>query len=680
MRSVPQKKVDIINLKGGIDLASTLLNVNAGAALGLINFEPELEGGYRRINGYERLDGRAAPSDAIYYTVQVADATGIDVGDTLTGATSAATSVVVIKDGNSLGITSLVGSYTLGEVANGTTITEIQQIAGQSDIQTDLMWQYAAEQYYRSLITAVPGNGPALYGFHFEGDDYALRADGGVVKLYRGTASGWVVIPFHTVLFFDAGVMAEGEITEGTTITGATSAATGIVKRFVRNDGVYATDASGYMIVDTSGTFTDGENIQVETVTKCVADGASSPITLAPGGKYQHRVHNFYGTSAFQRVYVCDGVNPAWEFDGDVLTPIYFPDQSASWNKPTFIEVHRTFLFLQFVEGTMARSVAGEPLNFSGLMGADEFGLGDTCTGMISRAGNVLAIYTKNITYGLYGTSAADFELRVISDSFGAIPYTAQKVGTVYALDAKGIAPLERVDAYGDFESATVSRKIKPIIEQYKNRVIGSCVVKARNQYRIFFDDGSAIVMTDDQYIGENIPAFSRLQFLHVPTFVSHSDDEDGGQVILFGDADGFIYRMERGYNFDGEDIEFAYRQPFAHQGAPHTRKTYRRLFIDLDADRSLTLQVGYDLGFGRAGIPTSLDTQIQAEGGGGFWDVSNWDEFYWDVAISSSSGMALHGTAQNISVVIYGNSSITRPFTIQTLEIHYLPRRLRRE
>lgn len=680
-RRLPQKQVSTTNLKGGIDLASTLLNVSPGAAIGLVNFEPELEGGYRRINGYERVDGRAAPSDAVYYTVSVADATGIAVGATLTGGTSGATSKVVIKDGNVLGVTELTGTYTLSEAANGTTITAVELRGGQDDITTDALWQYEAEEYYRDLITALPGSGDALYGFQFGADKYAFRVDAGTVKLYKSSASGWAVVNFFKILFFDAGVMADGEITEGTTITGATSAATGTVKRFIKNAGLYGSTASGYMIVDTAGTFSDGENIQVGGVTKCAADGDSAAITMTSGAnKFQHIAHNFYGSTATKRIYGCDGVNPAWEFDGTVFCPIYFTDKSATWNKPTFIDAHRTYLALQFVTGQMALSSPGEPVIFSGLLGATEFGLGDTPAGMMSRSGDVLAIYTRGQTFGLYGTSSADFVLRLISESFGAIPYTVQKIGTVYALDTKGIAPLERVEAYGDFESATVSRLVRPILEKYRNRVVGSCAVKARNQYRLFFDDGTVLVMGDDQYLGESVPAFSVLQLPIVPTFVSASEDASGNQVILFGDADGFIYQMEKGYNFDGGEIEFFWRQPFAHQNSPHIRKSYKRLYLDLDTERSVALQISTEIGFGRPENATTIEHDIETSSLGGYWEVDNWDEFYWDAATSSSEGVSLAGTGNNISVLVYGNSKLIRPFTIQTLEIHFIPRRLRRE
>lgn len=681
---MPQKQVDIVSLHGGLDQASTVLNIRPGAALDLVNFEPELEGGYRRIAGYERTDGRAAPSDALYYTVEVADSSGIAVGATLTGDTSGATSAVVIKDDatNTLGVTALSGGYTKDETANGTTITAVEVQSGQDDNTTSDTWQMAAEDYYRDLIGAVPGDGDALYAFQFGATRYAFRADLGTVKLYKSSSTGWTLVPFFDVLFFDAGSMSDGEITAGTVIDGATSLAQGTVKVFVKNAGSYGTDASGYMVIDaTSGTFQDNENLQVGGVTKAVANGANTAITLDTGGTFQHVEHNFYATTSGTAVYGCDGVNPAWEFDGTTLAPIYYPapDEDPSWNAPLFIVAHKQHLFLAYAPGTLAHSAPGDPLVFSAILGAAEFGLGDTPTGMASRSGEVLAIYTRGKTYGLYGSSAADWALRLISETFGAKPYTVQAIGTVYALDDKGIAPLERVQAFGDFESSTVSRYVRDIISAYQDKILGSVTIKERNQYRLHFTDGDALVMAFDSYVGADYPAFSLIRYPDVPTFVSTSQDASGDEVVLFGDASGVIYQAEKGYSFDGDAIEFAFRTPFLNQKSPHTRKTYRDLYVDIEAGHPFSMSVNFDLSFSEIYSATNNLQSFSFSGGGGYWDATDWDEFFWDAEVFSSRGITLAGTGRNISLLFYGNSKFIRPFTIQTLELHYLARRLRR-
>jgi hypothetical protein len=677
--NLPSMQVDIVSLRGGIDLASTFVRIPPGSALNLLNFEPELEGGYRRVSGYERVDGRKAPSTALYYTLEVNNGELVALNSTLVGQSSGASGRVIAKDGNTIGLTNVVGAFVVGETAGSVTVTRGLFLDGLDEVEASDAWQLLAESYYRGLIQPVPGTGPILGCVQYKDRAYAFRESAGLVQMYRTTPAGWEQVPFGQVLFFSA---AAGEIGEGATITGVTSTATGTVRRFVRNAGVYGTDASGYMVIDSSGTFTDGEDIEVDSVVTAVAEGNSAPITLTAGGnRFEFDQYNFFGGADTFRLYGCDGVNPAWEFDGEVFAPIYFPapEVNPSFNKPRYIVGHKSHLFLALPGGRMVSSGVGEPLALTAILGAAEFGLGSEITGMAIMAGDVLAIYTRRMTFGLYGATEDDWNLQVVSESFGARDYTVQRIGTVYALDDKGIAPLARVQAYGDFESATVSRFVKPILDEYQNRVVGSVTIRERNQYRLFFDDGTALVMMDDAYQEGSLPSFGTVRFPVAPTCINNSPDENQNEVILFGSQSGFVYQMERGYNFDGETVEFAYRSPFMNQKSPHIRKAYRRIFLDLDTSRSVRLQISTEIAYGKREVPANPASNVNVIGGGGYYDIDNWDEIYWSADTFASRAVSLAGTGRNISILIYGNSPTVRPFTIQTIEVHYLPRRMKR-
>lgn len=679
-----QPEVDIVSFGGGIDLTSSYIELAPGRAIELLNFEPRLGGGVSRVEGCERGDGRAAPSSAAYYTVVVADSSGISAGDTLTGDSSGTTAEVVGKDDttNTLAVTELSGTYTLSEAANGTTVTAVESLSGASDPDMAATWQLAAEDYCRDLIGAVPGSGNVLGAFNFGSTWYAFRYDGSTgVDLYKSSASGWTQVDYYHVLFFDTGSMAEA-VAEGTSITGASSSASGTVKRFVKNSGSYGSTAGGYMVVDitSGGPFTSGENIQISgPTTICVATANSSQISFANSGAFQFIQHNFYGSTATQRVYGCDGVNPAFEFDGDVLTPIYFPGATPnpSWNTPTYIESHSTYLFLAFPTGQIAHSSIGEPLVYSALLGAGEFGLGDSPTGMVSRAGAVLAIYTRNKVYGLYGKDAGSWELKLISETSGAIANTVQGVGRIFALDDKGITPLDRVQNFGDFESATVSRLVQTYIDTKKTQVVAATSVKKKNQYRLFFSDGYGLIMTDDAYLGDSLPQFSRFKIPFTPTCVSNFEDSSGEEVILVGDSDGYVYQFEKSYNWDGAPIEFAFRTVFMHQKAPHYRKRYKRAYLDISSDYNVSLNLSYELSSGDYYTPTSSAVDVEFYGGGGFYSADNWSQFNWDAQFYPTQKIPLSGYATNISFLVYGNSATIKPFTIQTLKVQYLPTRL---
>src|SRR5690606_16663624 len=60
-----------------------------------INYEIAVEDGYRDITGYERFDGRPRPSDASFSIIDVTITGEIIVGDTVEGADSGATGLVI---------------------------------------------------------------------------------------------------------------------------------------------------------------------------------------------------------------------------------------------------------------------------------------------------------------------------------------------------------------------------------------------------------------------------------------------------------------------------------------------------------------------------------------------------------------------------------------------------------
>jgi hypothetical protein len=79
-------------LFGGLDLVTPPLVVPPGKVLSSKNYEPADEGGYRRITGYERYDGRPSPSDATYWILDFDAGTGTEPtpGNTIDGAISGA--------------------------------------------------------------------------------------------------------------------------------------------------------------------------------------------------------------------------------------------------------------------------------------------------------------------------------------------------------------------------------------------------------------------------------------------------------------------------------------------------------------------------------------------------------------------------------------------------------------
>lgn len=711
-------------LDGGLDVVTPPLSVAPGKALSMVNFEPWYQGGYRRIPGYERFDGRPKPSEATFMGWLSTDVTGLSVGDTVTGDTSSTTGVVCgiwddsangdLYGSDYLGVTKVAGSgFQNGEDLNtgAYTInsTPISGFAPSVAIEED--WLLVAETEYRDDIAEVPGSGQVRGVWQRLADVYAVRDNGGATAgiIHKASAAGWTTtgVTMADYLRFDTGTTA---ILEGDTITGLTSGASGTVHRVILNGGSVTWDGAGegYLVLTgvTGGPFTDTEALQVSAVTRANADGVEATFALSAGGVYRFINHNFFGSSASYRAYGCNGLDPAFEIDENgIVSPILMPTNPATGeapanNTPFLIEEHRNHLFLAFEGGSLQHSAPGTPLVFQSFLGAGEFGLGDEITDVNSIVGNVLVASTSRETRGLFGKDISDWELKIVAEQSGSLLYGSQKIDTVYSLDDLGITSVARSDQFGDFINATVSQQVQPIVIAQRPRFNTSTIVRESNQYRIYFTDNSFLIMyvpagsQTESRQGQNIVQKTQFGFGSYDIPVKHiynTDDDTGKERTYFVTNDitrqGYVFEDQIGRNFDGAAIASYVRTAYNNLGSVALRKKFRRADIEINASNSLDLRFQSDLTYSSVASSTSLEDlddvtnipTIDIVGGGGFWNIDNWDSFLWDGQNISTARANLRGTGENISFLIFNESAKVEPFVLQGLTIHYDMRRLQR-
>lgn len=710
-------------LEGGLDVVTPALSVAPGAALAMVNFEPWYQGGYRRIPGYERFDGRPKPSDASFVGFEIDTVAGLSLGTVVTGDTSSTTGQVCgIWDDDGtygsdwIGVTKVSGTgFVNAETLNTSAYTigndPVVLAAPSIDLEED--WLLVAEDNYRADIAIVPGSGPVRGTWQRLADIYAIRDNAGVTAgiLHRATTAGWVTtgitmadtLPFSTVV--------GDSILEGDTITGLTSGETATVHRVILNGGSGAWDASGegYLVITgATGPFNAAEALQVGAVTLANTTATNTTFAFPVGGAYRFLNHNFFGGAATYRAYGVNGVGPAFEIDENrIVSPILMPTNVITVgeippanNTPFLLEEHRGHLFLGFEGGSAQHSVTGEPMNFSGFLGAGEFGLGDEMTAMNSIVGNVLVMSTTRETRGLFGTSVADWELKIIAEQSGSLLFASQKIDTVYSLDDLGITSVARSDQYGDFVSATVSKQIQPIVIAQRPRFNDSTIVRESNEFRLYFSDNSCVVMyvpagsvqpTRGTRSTVQEAQFGFLSYNVPVKNIFNTDDETGKERTYFVTDNltwqGYVFEDQIGKNFDGEVITSYVRTAFNQVGSPSYRKKFRRADLELNAPSQLDLRVQSDLTYSAAESSSSIDTlnnvvnipSIDIVGGGGFWDVSNWDEFLWDGQNITTARAELRGTGENISFLIFNQTAKSNPFVLQGITLHYDLRRLQR-
>lgn len=677
----PKVETSYFPFAGGLDMVSAATLIKPGFVFDASNYEIDsINGGYRRINGYERFDGRTSPSSASYWIINCSITGTIVVGNTVTGGTSAATGKVLQVNASSLILGRVSGTFVSGEAlkVSGTTqatATSGAYLGGASSMATDAAYLLLAANDYRTDITTVPGSGRIRGVWWYNYTLYAFRDNAGATAgtMWKSTSSGWSQVTFEYEVSFTAGGGATPS--DGATLTQGGVTAT--VRRVCTKSGAWTGTAAGTLVISvpSGGNFAAGAATMSGGVTLTLS-GAQTAITLPAGGSYEFVTYNFTGSTATERMYGCNGVGTAFEFDGSYFVPIH---TGMTTDTPSHIACHKNQLFLSF-RGSLQNSGIGSPFAWSVILGANEIAIGEDITALLPQPGDAsgaaMAVFSDSGTWMLYGSSTSDFKLVVVSPDAGAAAFTAQWIGSAFCLSQRGIQRIETTLAFGNFQFAAVSGLIQPLINRLQGKAISSCTLKEKNQYRLFFSDNSALAMT----LVANKPSGVMLLNYAMPVRCYCTGvNSSGREVAFFGSDDGYVYQDSVGPSFDGSVMEYWLRLPFSHFGSPGYRKRFRRAVFDVTVEQYASVSVSYELGAGTLDAAQGDVQSTQFIGGGGYWDQFTWDQFTWDAPAVTQASVFLTGTEKNISMLFYGSSATDYPFSIQGARFQYSVQRIER-
>jgi hypothetical protein len=678
-------KTDYIKLVGGTDEVTAPLQRSTGTIRFGQNFEALTRGGYVRERGRERFDGRPRPSDATFDLVQVSFVAPIAVGDVVTGQTSTQTArVIAVVDNTShhyIMVTKVSGNFVLGE--NLTVAAAVKAVVIEPNARgvaptkrLKAQYKHLAAEVYRADILAVPGEGPVRGVVEYKDVVYAFRnaVGGASCVMYKSTATGWAVVPIGRQMSFTSG--GPFEVLSTQTITGATSGATATVSRVILLSGTWAgADAAGIlMLTGQTGNF-GAENLNVGGNLNVATVAANSvQVSFAPNGKFEFVIENFGGAAGTSYVYGADGKNKGFEFDGTNVVQI---STGMAVDNPTHVVGYKYHLCFSF-GSSFQHSASGRPFIWSPVLGAAELAVGDPITGMAWQPGNVvggaLAIFSRNRTHILYGTGVGDWNLVAYRREVGAYEYTIQDVGMTVFLDDRGITEFRTVQEYGNFAHATLSDSVRNSVNAIRKLATCSCVCRDKNQYRIFFSDGSAYYIT---FSGHKSVGIMKM-FCHTPANVAWGGEApNGDERIYLGGMDGFVYQMEKGTSCDGDKIEAFFNLSYNFEKSPRYDKHYRDLTLEVKSDSYAEMTVGYSLGYGSGGVPQPVGQVTAISLSGESWDSGlTWDTLEWDGQSLLPATLDCRGEAENISLAVSISSEILEPFEITAVLLSYTPRR----
>jgi len=769
----PRIQTEYFAMEGGLNLVSPALTIPPGMAIDCNNFEPSIYGGYSRMKGIERFDGRQSPSASDYYIASGQIYGSLVIGSQITGAISGATAIVLaVVDATMMVIAQVTGTFVAEQFMISGTVQGVLSsviINSATSPYDHAVYRSLAADSYRALITVVPGTGPVRGVKYYNGNLYAFRDNAGATAcvMYKASSAGWVAVAFGREIQFvqrsspvtisiaapgvvtwtanqltngqqvtlsTTGVLPSGlspgvayfvvgvgvntfnlaltsggaaitttgtqsgthtaylvatEIGEGDIVTGVTSSAIAVAKRVLLRTGTWNTAPVGSIVFDTvTGTFANGEPLSVAGKVVANAATADTAIALAPGGRFMFDNNNFSGTSATYRMYGCDGVNFLFEFDGTRLVPIR---TGAIPDAPKFLAVWKNMMAIS-IGASIQLSSIGDPYAWTALTGAAELAIGDVCTGLLPQLGNqqvgALATFSQHKTFILYGTSTADLQMIEQSPDAGAQAYSAQNIGYAYYLDTKGVVQINSSQAFGNFQSSTLTRLVQPFIDAKRGLCKASCIVRSKNQYRLFFSDGTGLIIyiTETQQtagiasgVAQAIMPFTYSQDGMFINGVDSVVDITGVERLFAAGSDGFVYELDRGTSLDGDNIPAHLIMSFNNSKTPRSRKHYKRVILQADCDGIAQVNVGYDLSYAGPESASGISTLSTLIGTGGYWDQAIWDTFNWDSPVVQEYVIDTPGNGRNIGLLIYSDNAIDESYTLSSAIINFIINRLER-
>ena len=493
MPDLSQTQPFAFTCEGGLIKSRSTFIMQPGQALELLNFEPDIKGGYRRISGFRRQINHIVPQ---------------------TSASSEKVLMVAFFNNNILAARGeKIFSSASTELA--TAITSSATMSGSGTITVD-----------------------STSGFSSSG---TLQINSEIFT-YTGKTS--------------------------TTFTGVTRATS-------------STSAAAHAVDDAvSESWTERDT------------GRTS------ASKYSFERFNFDGND---KIIVTDGTNDPTVFNTS-LAATDVTESSVEGAK--FVTAFKSHMFYAGMSSTPQELVFSQPFDedaFNTGSGAGSIKVDDTIVGMKAFR-NDLFVFCENRIFKLSGTSSSDFAITPVTRNIGCVNGdTIQEfAGDLIFLGPDGLRTVAGTARIGDVELGTISANVQSIFDDnlVDSAVFESVVIPDKTQYRIFFSkDGTGEDNTKGVICvmkGKNFE-FAELRGIKpssTDTFV-----EEGNVLVLHGGFDGYIYRQEKGDDFDGTKISGRYRSPDLTFGDPGIRKHMQRVILNYEPEAAINADmfVRYD-------------------------------------------------------------------------------------
>jgi len=617
------------NCEGGLVLNRSTFLMQPGEALVLENFEPDVEGGYRRINGFRKFVNQIVPqtnnaTEKVLLVARFANKVVAARGERIYSAGSTELSQKILSTtamsgSGTLNVDSTAGFSSSGTLlinseeftytgVTSTTFTGVTRSTSSTTAANHAINDAVSENWTQRDTGRTNADKYDFERFNFDGNDKLIVVD--------GINNPTVFNSSMTATDVTSPNSATGETTQlGADIasgTGMSGSATITVKSTT------GFDSSGSILINSEVfTYTGKTDTTFTGVTRAASGSTADDHTI-----------------------------------GDIVFDLFPPAVTGAKHVVAFKE-HMFYAGMSSTPQELVFSAPFEEDNFSVAIGGGSIRVDDTIVGLkVFRSD--LFIFCENRIFKLSGSSQADFSMIPITRNIGCVNgNTIQEfAGDLIFLGPDGLRTIAGTARIGDVELGTISKNVQSLFDEAikDSSLFESVVIPDKTQYRIFFTkDTVAQKRTRGVICVMKGDGFEFSESLGIKPSCSDTNVEEGNVIVLHGGFDGYVHRQEKGNNFDGTAILGRYRSPDLNFGDVGVRKTMHRVILNYkpEANISADLFLRYDNDSVGASRPAAYSLTT--------------------ATVGAQYGTAVYSTSSSATQFVYGGGS--QPLVRQPVE-----------
>lgn len=404
------------------------------------------------------------------------------------------------------------------------------------------------------------------------------------------------------------------------------------------------------------------------------ATGWLEVVQAAPLAYSSDHLFRFdYGTfNGVYYMFLCDGTQEARAYDGTTVTVINNSAMAPN-DKPIHILVTNNYLWLAYRGGSLQVGDLGDPFSwavpFELLMNSEiedlKLGVKSSVIIGLEQGVNVIS-----------GSVRADFENQVFTRDAGVYKSSMENIlGTILFVGERGVTSMDAVQEFGDYQANTMSERFKETMESKKGSLQSVMVSKELNQYRLFFNDNTAIYMS---FESKELKGSTIMQFPKMVATVATGEDKSLKEYNIFSDGEdnGYVYRMDSGHNFDGSEIICRATTAFYHYSTPTVYKQLIGVEMEIAGENGQEFNIQANFDYLEPNQPTTIwvSGDLNSFIGTAIWGTSVWGTMRYGQAVTATNRISLYlqGVGTKISYKIITEDKYRSPHTLQNIITNY--------